>query len=221
MEHDVDGFIMRDGELISIDNVERMFAVASESLDSPAKVARMMIDLAFQCNARRKFGAARAYFEKALDLAENDQQRASCLLSIGQLSEEMGDFAGAVEWYGRGLQIQPVPEGAWYLLHNNTGYCLNELGRHQEAEEFCRKAIQIDPDRHNAHKNLGVALAGLGRHAEAAVSWLAAAEKCPEDQRALRLLEDLVRSHPEIEDQVPEFPRRMSACRTTSGAGRN
>jgi len=201
MDRNADGFIMRDGEFISLDDVERMFSAASEFLDSPSKVAGMMIDLALDCERKGRHGTAQAYLEKALGLFETDRERSSCLLGIGLTRENAGDFA--------------------VDLDNNTGYCLNELGRHGEAEGFCRKAIQIDPDRHNAHKNLGVALEGLGRHAEAAASFLAAAEMCPEDQRAFRLLEELSRSHPEIQGQVPDFRSRMDTCRTSTGASWN
>jgi len=221
MDRNADGFIMRDGEFISLDDVERMFSAASEFLDSPSKVAGMMIDLALDCERKGRHGTAQAYLEKALGLFETDRERSSCLLGIGLTRENAGDFAGAVEVYGRALGIDPGDKETWYFLHNNTGYCLNELGRHGEAEGFCRKAIQIDPDRHNAHKNLGVALEGLGRHAEAAASFLAAAEMCPEDQRAVRLLEELSRSHPEIQGQVPDFRSRMDTCRTSTGASWN
>jgi hypothetical protein len=56
----------------------------------------------------------------------------------------------------------------------------------------CRAAVAIDPRRRNAHKNLGVALQGLGRYAEAARSYLRAADICPADTRALRLLQALI-----------------------------
>ena len=78
------------------------------------------------------------------------------------------------------------------------GYCLNELGRHREAEAYCRKAITIDPRRHNAWKNLGIALEGLGQHADAAAAWIEAATLCPEDERAKRLLEKLAAGRPGI-----------------------
>jgi tetratricopeptide (TPR) repeat protein len=215
------GYLMRDGEFIAFENVERMTAVAAEFLKSPKEIAGFLLELARECDARGSFAAAREYFEKASRSAATDAAKAYCLLGAGQVSEQLQDYAGAVERYARALRTHPKDGDMSYLLHNNTGYCLNQLGRHREAEKACRTAIRIDPRRHNAHKNLGVALERLGRHAEAAASWLTAAENCPEDPRALRLLEELVLSHPDVLDQVPDFRSRLDACRGHDGAGLN
>lgn len=85
------------------------------------------------------------------------------------------------------------------------GYCLNKLGRHSEAEEYCRAAIEINPNRYNAHKNRGLSLQHQSRHAEAARSFILATKLCPEDGRALEHLRDLISAHPEIAEDIPEL----------------
>ena len=57
----------------------------------------------------------------------------------------------------------------------------------------------MDPSHHNAHKDLGIALEGQGCFVQAAQAYLEAATLCPDDQRALRLLQRLTAAHPEIE----------------------
>jgi tetratricopeptide (TPR) repeat protein len=97
------------------------------------------------------------------------------------------------------------------------------LGRYCEAEEFCRAAIEIDPDRYNAWKNLGVSLQGQGRMGDAALSYCEATDRGPEDPRAFRLLEDLLMAHPELLKQNPVIGDRYGECfalmRTAAGRG--
>jgi tetratricopeptide (TPR) repeat protein len=107
-----------------------------------------------------------------------------------------------------------------YLLCNNLGYCLSQLGRFAEAERLCRAAIALDPERYNAHKNLGVALEGQGRHAEPAEGYVEATRKNPGDPRALRHLETMLARHPEVTHAVRDLPATLEACRALAGAGR-
>ena len=123
-----------------------------------------------------------------------------------------------MSWYRKAFLMEPGRDDTWYLLHNNLGYCMNRLGRYAEGAEFCRKAIRIDPDRHNAHKNLGIAQEGLGQHVDAAASYITAAENCRADPRAFLHLEVLIRSHPEIEKESPDLRIRIEACRGNAGA---
>lgn len=152
----------------------------------------------------------------ALDLAE----KAEIALASGQLMEKLGDFASAIEAYRRGIALEPVQASAWYFLHNNLGYCLNQLGRYSEGERWCRAAIQIDPERHNAHKNLGVACEGQGRHVEAIHCFIAALKANAADPRALRLLEELIDSDPGVRTEVPDLDHQLEKCREAVAAAR-
>jgi len=142
--------------------------------------------------------ALEARLRERVEQAETDDERAYCLLTLGRLREQASDWPGAAKWYARAFWMQPGTDETWYFLHNNLGYCLNHLGEHQRAEAYCRRAIEIDPMRHNAWKNLGIALEGLGRHADAAAAWIEAATLCPADGRALRLLRKLVAEQPDL-----------------------
>jgi tetratricopeptide (TPR) repeat protein len=217
-----DGFIMPDGEFIALDDAERMYEEARKVMQTPADVIGLMFDLGRECAGKRKHAGAQAYFRKVLELSDSDDIRGRCLLAMGQIKEQQEDYAAAAEWYGRAFTMQPGSGEVWYFLHNNLGYCLNRLGRHAEALEKCAGAVSIDPTRHNAHKNLGVALEGLARFGEAALSYLAAAELCPGDGRALHLLTLLVASHPEVAAERPDLRKRMRyAGMRASSAGLN
>jgi tetratricopeptide (TPR) repeat protein len=78
-----------------------------------------------------------------------------------------------------------------------------------EGENYCRKAIEIDPNRPNAHKNLGISLAGRGQYQDAARCFIAATQANAADARAFRLLQDLLKQHPELEF---EFQGAAECC---------
>jgi tetratricopeptide (TPR) repeat protein len=152
----------------------------------------------------------------ALDLAE----KAEIVLASGQLMEKHGDFPSAIQAYRRGIGLEPVQARAWYLLHNNLGYSLNQLGRYDEGERWCRAAIQIDPERHNAYKNLGVACDGQGRYGEAIHCFIAAVKAEATDPRALRHLEDLIERHPGVRTEMPDLDHQLEMCRAAVTAAR-
>lgn len=145
---------------------------------------------------------ARQYLEQLLASTEDPGVRALYLLSLGQLLEGQEEFAGAIEAYTQALALEPANREVWYLINNNLGFCLNHVGRHAEAETLCRRAIEIDPARHNAYKNLGLAQEGLGRVAEAARCYHRAAVICPSDTRAQRRLEVLLARHPAAAEEL-------------------
>ncbi|MBA7583128.1 hypothetical protein ES708_25067 [subsurface metagenome] len=101
------GFILRNGEFIPIDDAERMFEQARILLETPREVAAMMWDLARECTAKRRYMAAQACFEKALNTSEDDDTKVRCLLSIGQLKERQGDYSAALAWYRKAFDLQP------------------------------------------------------------------------------------------------------------------
>ena len=197
MDHTrADGFILPDGEYIPIDDTERMHAQARKWLQRPRQVLEFLSALAQECASKGRFASAQDYFALLLEDNEAAAVKAYCYLSIGQLQEQQENYAAAIGWYRKAFRLHPGSDGTWYLLHNNLAYCLNRFGLHVEAEGLCRKAISIDPDRHNAHKNLGIALEGQGCFAEAAREYLAAVKLHPEDRRAFRLLQRLTSARP-------------------------
>jgi tetratricopeptide (TPR) repeat protein len=101
----------------------------------------------------------------------------------------------------------------WYLIKNNLGYGLNWCGVYEQAEEYCRAAIRIDPARHNAYKNLALALEGIGKLEEAIVGYVKATERMPRDPRALGHLEDLLEKHPHLVIEDPELEEVVARCR--------
>ena len=69
---------------------------------------------------------------------------------IARSYAELGRWKMAERFYRQSLAIKQEP-WTWLLL----GWALDRLGRHDEAEECLRKALEVDPDFAEAHYNLG------------------------------------------------------------------
>lgn len=124
---------------------------------------------------------------------------------LGTEAEMASDFVLASSLYRLAMAHEPTDPQVWYFIHNNLGYCMNQRGRHAEAEELCRRAIAIDGARHNAYKNLGLALKGLGRLHEAARALLDSVRVCKgRDPRSYLELHRLIGEHPELPAGHPE-----------------
>ena len=155
-------------------------------------------------------------FDKGLDclrqvLAQmpDAEGKASCVLGMGQVMESIGDFQAAVRYYKEAFALEPVQTDVWYFINNNLGFSLNQLGQFAEGEYYCRKAVEINPNRPNAFKNLGIALAGQGDFRGAARCFVTATQVNAADPRAFHLLRDLLKQHPELEY---EFQGVAVAC---------
>lgn len=150
--------------------------------------------------------AVRALLAKVPDL----EHKAYLIMSLGQLAEMTKDFDLAVRFYMEGVGMEPCSTFTWYYLHNNLGYSLNQLGRFEEGELYCRRAIEITPKPQNAHKNLGLALQGQGKYADAARCFVAATQANASDGRSAKHLEELIQQHPELEF---EFGPLLQNCK--------
>ena len=158
-------------------------------------------------------GAGVEYVRKAAEYTDDAEEKARACWAFGCLLETLRDYENAALVYAVPIAGPPVDGDAWYFVHNNLAFCLNKCGRFREAEVYCRLAIGIRPDRHNACKNLGLALAGQGRPEEAAWWFVAAVTRCPRDSRALHHLEDLVEEHREAVSAHPGILDQLEVCR--------
>ena len=162
-EEGFQGFITKDGETISLEDTEKVSAIFLGTADVDSAIGYLQ-RLVLDCLDAGYLEAAGKYSGKMLPLLDSPDDKAECFLTMGRLMEQLGKYPEALETYARAFDLPQAANETWYFLNNNRAYCLNQVGRHREAEAFCRAAIEINPSRHNAHKNLGIALMNLGRH---------------------------------------------------------
>jgi len=202
-----------DGEGISLDEVEKVFAKVTEHPRDKRDIFKALYGFVLECSDANDVVSAYAYAEKMLLYAEDAAEKAYCLLCMGQFKERAWDFKEAAKTYLSAMELPHERSDDWYFLNNNLGYCLNQLGIHGEAIPFCLEAIEINPKRHNAYKNLGIALQGQGEYSKAAVAYIEAIRICPRDVRALHLLEDLVSREKERILDIGDLMVEMKKCR--------
>ena len=210
-EKDLDGFITKEGEMISLKDTDRVSAIILQTEDIKSAV-RNLQRIAMKCQEAGYYGPACDYIERILPLISAPCDKAECFLRMGIAMEHLRDFGAAEGAYSRAFDLPQQPNEIWYFLNNNRGYCLNQIGQHQESEMYCRAAIKIQPKRHNAHKNLGIALMSLGRIGEAAKSLIRATKLCPSDSRALAHLDELFACHREVTKEIPDFLIKLLKC---------
>ena len=128
----------------------------------------------------------------------NSENVAHCHLALGQIATDEKRYAVALEHFNSALALRPEKRKVKYVLHNNIGFCLNQLNRHVEAEKYCRAAIEIDWTRASAFRNLGISLKGQGNLIGAAWVLVEAINADPADPRAREIVEHLVKSNPDL-----------------------
>lgn len=150
-----------------------------------------------------KVDSARALLQMFLDANPDNDKKAHCHLALGQIATDDQRFETALRHFLTALKLSPSRAKVSYVLHNNTGYCLNQLARHQEAEQHCRLALAIDSLRPSAYRNLGISLQGQGDQKSAAWAFVESAKADSSDQRAYHLLSNLIEKHPDLRIQCP------------------
>ncbi|MFW6082758.1 MAG: tetratricopeptide repeat protein [Chloroflexota bacterium] len=165
-------------------------------------------------------GVAISTIERLIPRLRDPDKLATAYLSLGQLMEQLEDCASAIQYYREALRLKPANRTISYLVHNNLGYCLNLQGETDEAEEYCRAAIEVNPSRYNAYKNLGRSLELQGRFLEAAENYVKATKLNAADSRALGHLEDLLARHPGLLEKAPTISGQLEKCRQAADFAR-
>jgi tetratricopeptide (TPR) repeat protein len=150
--------------------------------------------------------------QRVIELADDPEKVGSAYLALGQLEESRGDFAAAVKRYREALALEPCVKHTWYLIHNNLGYSLNQLGAYAEAIPYLQRAVEIDPARANAYKNLGLAHQALGNLERAAELFITATQVNAADSRSLNHLIALIDANPALEVDMPGLRGRVEMC---------
>jgi len=183
------GYIMPDGTYVQLDDLAGMERSLKLLHDGDMfKVLDGLREVVLELGKEFNDEACRRFLARAQEIAAGDVDEGQRLMKLGIHFEliERFDLAGECYEYGRSLGC--LDEESWYFLHNNHAYCLDMLERFTEAAPLARKAIKIDPSRHNAHKNLGLALMGQGRLREAAKCFRKTTALRPTDGRSAQYL---------------------------------
>ena len=198
------------GQPMTVEEAEREL---NRQLEEPDRnPITVLWELARLYNATHRQDQALQCLRRVLAGESEIEAKAHCVLALGQTMEQAGDYPSAIRFYREAFAMEPASNDVWYFINNNLGYSYNQVAQHAEAETFCRAAIAINPDRHNAYKNLGLALQGLAKPREAAQCLVIATQKNANDSRATEHLRRLVETYPELNE---EFAGHLALCQRT------
>ena len=184
---------------------DREAALVDQLNRGEGNLVNVAVELADLCGRTGRQQFAISHLERVANALSDSDARAYFRLLCGQMMEQVRDYESARDYYERGLAEPTNPAYTRYFLHNNLGFCLNELGRHKEAESHCHEAVEIAPKYHNAYKNLAIALEYMNDWPGAAFHFAAAAQLAPSDRRALMHLNTLLEAHPEVYEAVEDL----------------
>ncbi|HKZ83906.1 MAG TPA: tetratricopeptide repeat protein [Anaerolineae bacterium] len=101
------------------------------------------------------------------------RQHADLLFQRAYAQQVAGNLADAILLYRRSIEVYPTAEA-----HTFLGWTYSFLGRHDDAIEECKKAIEVDPAFGNPYNDIGAYLIELDRPREA-IEWLEKATLAP------------------------------------------
>jgi len=141
------------------------------------------------------------------------EREASDHIEAGLAYECAENWQAAENEYRQVFALNPAWWVSRYSANNNLGYVLIQLEKFDEAANYCRAAIAINPERYNAHKNLGLALQGQGNWKDAIYCFVEATRLNPANARAWQHLEYLIQARSNVLKQYPELERLVADIR--------
>jgi tetratricopeptide (TPR) repeat protein len=101
------------------------------------------------------------------------QQHAMVLFEQAYRLHRKGHLSEAIELYKKSVEICPTAEACTFL-----GWSYSMVGRYDEAIEWCKQAISLDPTYGNPYNDIGSYLIETGQPQEA-LPWLEKAAVAP------------------------------------------
>ena len=199
---------------MSADDAVRLAIACPAPVYRPAIVAALR-QAVQHCSQTDPEGAGGFFASRLLACHPGTEEKAAEWVWLGSLLERRKSFRQAAVYYQMAIQSEPADPRSWHLANSGLGACLNRIGRHAEAETFCRAAVKAAPGQYLDHKNLGIALEGQGRLLDAVESYARASELESGDLRALSRLHALLKRHPRILQGSPRVARAVNSlfCR--------
>lgn len=109
-------------------------------------------------------GALRSFISLNAESQKNKRAAAQALYSQGLGILSRDDFARALTYFEKAVEIDPNYAESWY----QAGFCYGMLGRHADALKASRQAAKLRPEWAETYVNIGASSFALGQYKEAA-----------------------------------------------------
>lgn len=110
-----------------------------------------------------KIGDLQTFSTFTVETQKNKRSAAERSYSQGLAQLSRDDFARALPYFERAVEIAPNYAEAWY----QAGFCYGVLGRHNEALKAARQAARLRPDWAAVYVNIGASSFALGQFKDA------------------------------------------------------
>ena len=139
------------------------FSAAVPSGQAPAGQAAyvpLWLAQAIEHHRAGRFGEAEALYKRILSV---DPRQVQALYYLGLIAHRFGWHEAAVELIGAATVVDPHDDN----MYGSLAVALEALGRLDEAEPACRRAVELRPDFAPHHDHLGMVVHLRGRLDEA------------------------------------------------------
>ncbi|MDY7014739.1 MAG: tetratricopeptide repeat protein, partial [Cyanobacteriota bacterium] len=137
--------------------------------------------------------------------AETVVEDAETWFNRGVERYEVEDFAAALSYWERAIELQPHYYQAW----NNRGLALKQLGRIQEGLDCYGRALEIEPTYYKAWYNQGIVLEELKHFDLAIPSYDKAIEFKPDYYKAWSSRGDALREKGDYEGAIASYDKAI------------
>jgi len=144
---------------------EKVLETEPKSVDARIGLGRLAL-----INNKKDQGVK--FLDEALQLQPNHAE-ALALKGVSKMQEE--DWKGAVDLFNQARQADPTLP----MIYFNLAHSYRKLGKLKEAEDACRKAIELDDKDFQAHSELSYLLGQTGRVKEGIEEMLKAVQINP------------------------------------------
>jgi tetratricopeptide (TPR) repeat protein len=110
-----------------------------------------------------KIGDLQTFSSLSAETQKNKRSAAQTLYSQGLGILSRDDFARAVAFFEKAVDVDPNYAEAWY----QAGFCYGMLGRHSDALKASRRAAQLRPEWAQTYLNIGASSFALGQFKDA------------------------------------------------------
>ena len=119
-----------------------------------------------------KIGELQTFSSLNTESQKNKRAAAESLYSQGLGILSRDDYARAVNYFEKAVEIDPAYAEAWY----QAGFCFGMLGRHADALKASKQAAKLRPEWSETYVNIGASSYALGQYKEAAEAYRQAAK---------------------------------------------
>lgn len=119
-----------------------------------------------------KAGELQSFASISAEAQKNKRSAAQSLYSQGLGILSRDEYARALPFFEKAVDIDPNYAEAWY----QAGFCFGMLGRHAEALKASRQAARLRPEWAQTFVNIGASSFALGQYKDAAEAYRQAAK---------------------------------------------